>query len=79
MQVSKTARGNFSIFLSHNGLGACHGVLPVVKARFCHLMAGVSHHLVIAFSENSTMIGFLPVLLKCFLLDGIGGSGYSCQ
>lgn len=48
MQVSKTARDNFEEVLSHNGLLLCRNSSPVVRARFCHLMAGVGRHKVMA-------------------------------
>ena len=37
------ALGNFSIFLSHNGWVPICGSLPVIRARFGRLSAGVSH------------------------------------
>jgi hypothetical protein len=41
LQMTQTAFGNFGIFLSHNGLAPICGSLPVVRARFGQLSAGV--------------------------------------
>ena len=41
LQMTQTALGSFGIFLSHNGLVLVYGSLPVVKARFGQLSAGV--------------------------------------
>ena len=38
---TQTARGSFSIFLSHNGVLPGHGSLPVTMARFGLVSAGV--------------------------------------
>ena len=40
LQPTKTARGNFSILLSHIVLRVCWAWLPVVRARFGRLKAG---------------------------------------
>ncbi len=41
LQKTQTALGSFSILLSHNGLLPVHGSLPVARARFGLLSAGV--------------------------------------
>ena len=41
LQKTQTALGSFSILLSHNGLLRVHGSLPVARARFGLLSAGV--------------------------------------
>lgn len=65
MQVSKTARHNFNIFFSHNGSRVCYGLLPVVRARFCHLMAGVRASM---YDEKVVfLLTSCPTLIECKL------------